>query len=438
MGPSLQTGKLSFFKMSQISFQTLFSLQEASLYKKVLLGAGLLIGAALLMPNNQESLPQRIPIDLDIDTLVSQIASTATTEQEQVAVPDFDKRIVSGDTLSDLFVQAGIDQQTMYRVLEADLNVLALDTLKPGNEIKFYQNDKGELEKLELYFSAARQVVFSRFDDGSYHVEEINIEGIWQNRPVLGEIQGSFYLSAKRAGLNSGEIQRIESLLKEKLNFARDLRAGDRFSVLMSDQYIDGSVTGASDILGVSIQRGRSEINAYQNSDGNFYDDKGRSLARAFQRIPLERNYRISSNFNPHRHHPVTGRISPHNGTDFATPIGTKVIAPGDGIVSLVTDHRFAGKYVVIEHGNKYRTRYLHLSKALVHKGQRVSRGQVIALSGNTGRITGPHLHYEFHVNGRPVNPMKANIPMASKLSRKEMNAFEQLVQVRQMMMGRS
>ena len=91
---------------------------------------------------------------------------------------------------------------------------------------------------------------------------------------------------------------------------------------------------------------------------------------------------------------------------------------------------------MVIEHGNKYRTRYLHLSKALVHKGQRVSRGQVIALSGATGRITGPHLHYEFHVNGRPVDPMKADIPMASTLSKKQMNEFSQLVKVRKMLMG--
>jgi len=438
MGPSLQTGKFCFLKITQINTQVISFLQESSIHKKVLLGAGLLIGAVMLWPTNHQMLPQRIPIDLDIDARVSQISSTVTPKSVLVVQPAFDKRIISGDTLSGLFVQAGVDQQTMYRVLEADLNILALDTLKPGNEIKFWLDDKGELEKLELYFSAARQVVFSRFDDGSYNVEAINIEGIWQNRSVVGDIQGSFYLSAKRMGLDSGEIQRIESLLKEKLNFARDLRAGDRFSVLMSDQYIDGSMTGASDILGVSIQRGRSHINAYQNSDGNFYDEKGQSLARAFQRIPLARNYRISSNFNRHRHHPVTGRTSPHNGTDFATPIGTKVIAPGDGIVSLVTDHRFAGKYVVVEHGNKYRTRYLHLSKALVHKGQRVSRGQVIALSGNTGRITGPHLHYEFHVNGRPVNPMKANIPMASQLSRKQMKSFEQLVQVRQMMMGMS
>ncbi|WP_416221744.1 peptidoglycan DD-metalloendopeptidase family protein [Shewanella sp. YLB-07] len=436
----MRTGKFSFLKVSFLksplsTIQALLSLQESNFNKKVMLGGGLIIAAAILWPTNNESMPQRIPIDLDIETLIAQLKPTTQTENI-ITRPDFIHKITSGDTLSGLFMQASVDQQTMYRVLEADLNVLALDTLKPGNQIKFWLDDKGELEKLELYFSAAHQVVFTRFDDGSFNVDDINIEGIWRNRSVFGEIHGSFYVSAKKIGLNAGEIQRIESLLKEKLNFARDLRAGDRFSVLMNDQFIDGTATGVSDILGITIHRGRSDITAFQNSDGNFYDDQGRSLSRAFQRIPLLKNYRISSRFNRHRHHPVTGRTSPHNGTDFATPIGTKVIAPGDGIVTLVTNHRYAGKYVVIQHGNKYRTRYLHLSKALVHKGQRVTRGQVIALSGNTGRITGPHLHYEFHVNGRPVNPMTANIPMSSKLSKKQMDEFEQLVKVRKMMMG--
>ncbi|MCG9696269.1 peptidoglycan DD-metalloendopeptidase family protein [Shewanella sp. Isolate11] len=405
------------------------------LHKKLLLGVGMLVGISLLMPTDRVNSPQRIPVALDVESFVTSFTADDSL-QIDANLADFQRTIVKGDTLSALFVEANVDQQTMYRVLEADLNILALDTLMPGNQIRFWLDDSGELQKLELYFSAARQVVFSRYEEGGFKVDEINVEGIWQNRALTGEIQGSFYLSAQHIGLNAGEIQRIESLLKEKLNFSRDLRAGDQFSVLISEQYIDGEMTGNSDILGVMIQRGSSSINAYQNSDGNFYDEQGRSLARAFQRIPLQRNYRISSSFNRHRHHPVTGRTAPHNGTDFATPIGTKIVAPGDGIVTMVTDHRYAGKYVVIDHGSKYRTRYLHLSKALVHKGQRVSRGQVIALSGKTGRITGPHLHYEFHVNGRPVDPMKANIPMASTLSKQQMQEFSQLVKVRKMMMG--
>ena len=132
----------------------------------------------------------------------------------------------------------------------------------------------------------------------------------------------------------------------------------------------------------------------------------------------------MSSPFDPQRRHPVTGRIAPHNGTDFAAPTGTPVLATGDGVVVMTRNHPYAGKYVVINHGSTYTTRYLHLSKILVHKGQKITRGQRIALSGATGRVTGPHIHYELIVRGHPVNPMTAKIPMANSVPKKDMANF--------------
>lgn len=423
----------------------------SSIHKKGLAFGFLLMAGAMLWPSTQSDstsvstsplpLATRLPIKLDIDRVIAASQSATAELGDLVEVSSrasFERTIAKGDTLSSLFEKARVDQQTMYRVLEADLNVLALDTLMPGNEIRFWLDELGELEKLSLYFHAAHQVEFIRLDDATYEVNDIQHEGIWQKRHLAGEIKGSFYLSAKRMGLNAGQIQRVEGLLKEKLNFSRELRAGDAFSVLISEQFVGGESSGQSQILGINIQRGRKLINAYQDQEGNFYDEQGESLARAFQRVPLQRKYRQTSRFNPRRKHPVTGRVAPHNGTDFATPVGTKIVAPGDGVVTLVTNHRYAGKYVVIEHGQKYRTRYLHLSKALVKKGQRVRRGQVIALSGKTGRITGAHLHYEFHINGRPVNPMTAKIPMASQLTGKAKKAFLALVSQRKMIMGLS
>ena len=136
------------------------------------------------------------------------------------------------------------------------------------------------------------------------------------------------------------------------------------------------------------------------------------------------KHWRISSPFDPNRRHPVTGRIAPHNGTDFAAPIGTPVEATGDGVVTMIRHHPYAGNYVVIKHDSTYTTRYLHLSKILVHKGQKVSRGERIALSGMTGRVTGPHLHYELIVRGHPVNAMTAKIPMATSVPKQEMSVF--------------
>ncbi|MBT1443157.1 peptidoglycan DD-metalloendopeptidase family protein [Shewanella sp. JM162201] len=405
-------------------------------HKRVLLLGSLLVGASVLWPVTHKPVTERVPVALDMDSLLPQMSAAPLPVMPAESTPHYDYLIAKGDTLSSLFSRAGINQQTMYQVLEADLNVLALDTLMPDNRIKFWLDNNGELQKLELYFSPARQVVFTRFADGSFNAEEIVVDGLWQNRISSGEIRGSFYVSAQRMGLSAAEITKVESLLKEKLNFSRDLRAGDTFSVLANDQYVEGVATGASQILGIQIKSGKREITAFQHSDGNFYDAKGNSLAKSFQRIPLEKQMRLTSHFNSHRKHPVTGRVAPHNGTDFGVPIGTKVVAPGDGVVTMVTDHQFAGKYVVIEHGNKFKTRYLHLSKSLVKKGDRVSRGQVIALSGNTGRSTGPHLHYEFHVNGRPVDPMKVSLPTSTALNANELSEFISLVRSRQMLMN--
>nr|WP_153662010.1 peptidoglycan DD-metalloendopeptidase family protein [Shewanella intestini] len=400
--------------------------------------------------DTQQAQSGRISVELDLSKLTSKktdapshatqaeaVNTSATAAQPRdLQQPVYSRVIKPGDTLSGLFSRAKIDQQTMYKVLEADLQVLALDTLMPGNRIQFWQNEQGQLKKLELYFNAAKQVVFRRHDDGSFSVKNIIKEGVWQHRILSGEIRGSFYVSAKKAGLSSNEIHKIEALLKPRLNFAKELRAGDHFSVMMNDQLVDGTLTGNTDLLSIRIETRKREINAFQFSDGHYYDDEGSSLVPAFQRLPTTHRYRISSSFNAHRKHPITGRRSPHNGTDFAVPIGTPVLATGDGVVTLTRNHRYAGKYIVIQHNSKIRTRYLHLSKFKVHKGQHVKRGQVIALSGNTGRTTGPHLHYEYIVNGHPVNAMKVNITKAIILPKKHRKAFNAMVEKRKRMMA--
>lgn len=434
MNKKLQFGKTNWLKMSQLRYQELTAKQ-----KKLLMIGGCVVGIALLWPRQDFVLDKRIPVAIDLSHLTAPAADPLPQSLTMNAGPSFDQIVENGDTLSKLFAEAGVGQQTMYKVLEADLNVLVLDTLMPGNRIEFWVNDQGQLNKLKLRFSAAKQAIFTRASDGSYDVKIQEIKGIWQQHVVTGDIHGSFYLSAEKAGLSAAQIQHIESLLKEKINFSRDLRAGDKFSVVLSKQYVEGEATGESHILGIEIASGKQVYSAYRFTDGNFYDEHGHSLTRAFQRLPLAHMYRISSKFNPHRLHPVTGKIAPHNGVDFAVPIGTQVLATGDGIVSLVVPHhKYAGTYVVINNGGKYRTRFLHLSKILVKKGQHVSRGQVIALSGNTGRTTGPHLHYEFLINGHPVNPMTAKIPMENGLNHAERTQFAQLVKSRKLMMSLS
>lgn len=194
---------------------------------------------------------------------------------------------------------------------------------------------------------------------------------------------------------------------------------------MVKEQYTEDHLTGKTEVQGVSIKLRNREVAAFLAADGRFYDREGNSLEQAFNRYPIDKQFRrITSPFNPYRKHPVTGRISPHNGTDFATPVGSPVYSTGDGRVVALRDHPYAGKYLVIEHNSVYKTRYLHLSRFLVKKGQQVKRGQEIALSGATGRLTGPHLHFEVLVRGRAVDAMKADLPLASSILPKDKGAF--------------
>lgn len=379
--------------------------------------------------NNSQTTNRTIPLNLVSSSpwTPNEDALTTTT----IEPPRYAYTIQKGDTLSEIFSRLNIPLNTVQQLMEADLNHLKIDTLKPGNSMRFWlADDQRQLKRLELEFTLAQKVIYERLDDENFNVEEIAIPGDWSDVIANGEIHGSFANSAKKAGLKATEVHEITSLLKDKLNFSRDLRAGDKFEVVVSRQSVKEKLTGQHELRAIRIHSRGQTISAYLHSDGNFYDAKGDSLQRAFMRYPYATNqrWRISSQFNPKRHHPVTGRVAPHNGVDFATPRGTPVLATGDGVVVQTVSHPYAGKYVVIQHGTNYKTRYLHNSKILVKKGQKVSRGQRIALAGSTGRVTGPHIHYEFLIRNRPVNPLTANIPMASSVPSKEMGQFKETV----------
>lgn len=394
------------------------------LRKPLMLGIYLPAAALTLGAFSYQPLEYSLPLDLP-QPQVSVVQAGEPDSLVELNIPDYLYTIQPGDTLSTIFEQLGVSQKEMYQVLESDVSILALDTLKPGDKLGFWLGE-GQLQQLELRFNPAHQVVFTRAAEETFEYNEVRLEGEWREQVVAGEINGSFYVSAQRAGLTALEIQRISALLEDKINFRRDLRAGDQFQVVRAEQYVDGVPTGITRLEGLRVLNRARELTAFM-FDGQYYDLNGESLARAFSRYPTKSRYRLSSHFNPYRKHPVTGRVRPHNGTDFATPIGTPILATGDGVVTRVTNHPYAGLYIVIEHGDKYKTRFLHLSKALVRKGQTVSRGQKIALSGNSGRSTGPHLHYELHVNGRPVNAMTAPIPVAEGVGDEQRLAFNQL-----------
>ncbi|RBI68871.1 peptidase M23 [Vreelandella sulfidaeris] len=345
---------------------------------------------------------------------------------EEPFVPEWETHIVeSGETFAVLAQnELGLGYSEVMTLLEDLPDQRMLTHWRAGHSFDYQLGEDGRLLSLRMMKNTRDGILLER-DADQFAITTIERQGEPVQRLYAGSVSGSFARSAQATGLNSGAVTELTKLLEKKLDFRRGSRRGDRFQVLVESDMIDGE-TLDSRVLAVQYDGERMDLTVVRNAtDDNFYTPEGGSLDPAFARHPFEGNYRLSSNFNPRRKHPVTGRISPHNGTDFAMPIGTPVTAPANGVVERVSNHHAAGRYIIVRHDNGYRTRYLHLSRPLVKQGERVAMGERIALSGNTGRSTGPHLHYEVIVNNSPVNAMTVSLPENTSLSGDTLIAFQ-------------
>ncbi|KLU15287.1 MULTISPECIES: murein DD-endopeptidase MepM [Xenorhabdus] len=330
--------------------------------------------------------------------------------------------VSSGDTLSSILTQFGIDSSDVALLAN---RYKSLRNLGIGQSLSWTTDDNGSLKTLTWDISRRETRVYTREGDIFNETQEFQ-KGEWKNSVITGTVDGSFNSSALIAGLTSSEAREVTKALQWQIDF-RKLRKGDHFSVLMSREMLDGK-SEQSQLLGVRLQSGGNDYYAFRASDGRFYDSNASGLERGFLRFPTTKQFRVSSSFNPHRLNPVTGRITAHKGVDFAMPVGTPVLAVGDGEVVVAKFDGAAGNFIAIRHGRQYTTRYMHLRKILVKPGQKVKRGERIALSGNTGRSTGPHLHFEFWDNQRPVNPLTAKLPRSGGLSGKERTEYVAMV----------
>ena len=332
--------------------------------------------------------------------------------------------VSTGDTLGSILNQYGIDMGDISQLATVDKDLL---NLKIGQQISWTLNDDGELQRLTWEMSRRETRTYDR-SGSTFKLSSEMQQGEWVNNVLKGTVGNSFVSSAKDAGLTSAEISSVIKAMQWQMDF-RKLKKGDEFSVLMSREMLDGK-REQSQLVGVRLRSSGKDYYAIRAEDGKFYDRSGSGLAKGFMRFPTAKQFRISSNFNPRRLNPVTGRVAPHKGVDFAMPQGTPVLAVGDGEVVMAKRSGAAGYFVAIRHGRTYTTRYMHLKKLLVQPGQKVKRGDRIALSGNTGRSTGPHLHYEVWVNQQAVNPLTAKLPRTEGLTGSDRNDY--LAQVRE------
>ncbi|MFI3246832.1 MAG: peptidoglycan DD-metalloendopeptidase family protein [Ferrimonas sp.] len=349
-----------------------------------------------------------------------------------------------GDTLSQLFEKYGLNKRYQDKLLQADsdYSVFALSPLFPKNTLNFWFDQNQQLNQFEIEFDPSRQVLYTLNGD-EFTVEEKRIDGHWRTHNIVVSIGSgeNFSVAAEAKGLSAAQVLEISTLLESKINFNR-LQPSDAANILYKYQYIEGVSTKNTRLLAVEFVRpnrnglqtlGRAYLH---RENGNYYDNDGQSLTRAFIRHPIDSKYRISSRFNPRRLHPVTKRVAPHNGTDYAAPTGTPIWAAGDGEVVRVENHPIAGRYVEIKHYGEYRSRYLHMSRVNVRKGQLVERGQTIGTVGATGRVTGPHLHYEFLVGGRAVDSLTVDLPTSTSVDANSRADFLASVTDYQRLMG--
>lgn len=358
---------------------------------------------------------------------LKQIELITVPPEPQLVLETFEIR--AGDTLSRLFARAGLNDSAMYRVLHGEGKADQLGRLRQGQQIDFLLTEDGELQQLTLHNSRTKKLQ-ATLDEGGYTTAEVSREPDVILAFASGEIESSFALSARRAGLNNRLTSNLASIFGWQVDFGRDLRRGDRFSVLYEEHHIDGEKVGYGRILSANFQNRGNDYTAvlFTNSEGHseYYAPDGTSMRKAFIRTPLEYS-RVSSSFNLQRRHPILNRVRPHQGTDFAAPTGTPVRAAGDGRIRHARRDGGYGRTVRIQHGNGVETVYAHLNgyASGINEGNRVRQGQVIGYVGMSGMATGPHLHYEYRQNGQPRDPMRVTLPDADPVSSDQMAAFQ-------------
>lgn len=359
------------------------------------------------------------------------------TEQESVEEPAAEEtpaqplmvvhQIKSGDTLLSIFDSLGIDQQQYHRLVATKEVTKGLSRLRPGQMLYFHFDEARNLQKLTHESNAIQS------DNYLFGEEKISLDIVkksveMRTETAQGKIQSSLFVDGQNAGMSGKLIMNMARLFNYDIDFGSELKKGDYFGVVYEAKFVDGKRIGTGNILAAEFINNNKQYRVvrYEDEYGStdYLDEKGRSRKKRFIRTPLNFT-RISSRFTRKRYHPVLKRWRSHKGVDYAARTGTPVWATGDGTIHIIGRQRGYGKVIYIKHG-KYMTVYGHLNgfKRGLKKGDRVKQGQVIGYVGQTGLATGPHLHYEFRINGKHVNPLSAKLPVADPLNKKRKKRF--------------
>ena len=370
----------------------------------------------------------------DIDESKARAAARAAMELEHNLGKWHTAKIRTGDNLSILFQKRGLGSSVVYQISQTPEFGKQLTDIRPGERLEFRINSNGELTQFRYVKSKLESIFFRRKDD-AYSAEAIVLAPNIRPAYTRATIENSLFLASQKAGLSEGLTMELAGIFGWDIDFVLDIRSGDSFTVLYEEKYLEGDKLGDGNILAATFTNQGKTYTAvrYTDSDGEtgYYTPDGKSMKKAFLRTPVDFT-RISSRFNPNRLHPVFKTKRPHRGVDYAAPTNTPIKAAGDGRIKFSGRQNGYGNVVFVEHPNNVVTVYAHANKLKrgIKKGQRVRQGDIIAYVGQTGWATGPHLHYEFRVNGVHRNPMTVKLPDASPIARKEMTSFKRQADV--------
>lgn len=400
-----------------------------------LLGASLVVASVMMTILSSEAEAIRGPLlgqasHWYLDQVSTEAESTKSSNLP-TAKPAFTPKrevvVSSGDTISGLLIQFGIGSSALASILNSDAGK-ALNQIKPGQVVSAHYTSADTLEYIEFKLSLLERVHIVAGDEGytvTLHTAEPEVKVV----TTRGTITDSLYATALRSGLSDQQIMSMAKAFQWDIDFAQDIQPDDSFAVVYEQRYVDGERLGDGAILAAEfVNQGKKyQLVRYTDALGNsdYYRPDGSGLRKAFIRSPVDFAH-VSSGFG-HRYHPVLNRMRAHKGVDYAAATGTPIKATGNGTVAFLGNKSGYGKTIILKHQSGYQTLYAHLSRfnSNVRIGSSVKLGQVIGYVGSSGLATGPHLHYEFQVNGVHRNPLTVALPNSEPLPQKYRKDFK-------------
>ena len=362
------------------------------------------------------------------------IEQITISEDLSIAPPTLKNKLIhevkGGESLSIIFEEKKVPLNTAYKIFDFDKNNI-LSSIKPGDIMEFsYIGDN--LENIRIIKDETNSILINLSENVSIEKIKKEIQSI--NSFKQGEITTSFYKDALKEGIPDSIIMDFAYIFGWDIDFVFDVRKGDKFSVVFEADYSEGEKISSGDIIFAEFinQNNRYIAQRFFDKDQGkqYFNEDGDNVKKAFLRAPLDFAY-ISSHFNPNRMHPILHKIKAHNGVDYAAKRNTPVKASGDGVISFVGFKGGYGRTIEIKHGGNIKTLYAHLEKynSISKVGNKVRQGEIIGYVGDSGRATGPHLHFEFWQGKTRTDPVKVKLPSAKPINETQLNEFKELLE---------